>query len=88
MLEPRKISNAIHALAWIQGLYFFFTSVWPIVHMSSFLAVTGPKHDLWLVQVKTPEESKYPWDYYKVLATISGDDAFGPPNPECSLVKK
>ncbi len=45
-------------------------------------------HDLWLVQVKTPEESKYPWDYYKVLATISGDDAFGPPNPECSLVKK
>src|ERR1700760_1742965 len=45
-------------------------------------------HDLVLVQVKTPEESKYPWDYYKVLATISGDDAFGPPNPECSLVKK
>jgi branched-chain amino acid transport system substrate-binding protein len=45
-------------------------------------------HDLWLVQVKTPEESKYPWDYYKVLATISGDDAFGPPNLECSLVKK
>jgi branched-chain amino acid transport system substrate-binding protein len=45
-------------------------------------------HDLWLVQVKSPEESKYPWDYYKVLATISGDDAFGPPNPECSLVKK
>src|ERR1700753_706514 len=45
-------------------------------------------HDLWLVQVKTPEESKYPWDYYKVLATISGDDAFGPPNPECALVKK
>src|SRR5579871_4016555 len=45
-------------------------------------------HDLMLVQVKTPEESKYPWDYYKVLATISGDDAFGPPNPECALVKK
>jgi branched-chain amino acid transport system substrate-binding protein len=45
-------------------------------------------HDLWLVQVKSPEESKYPWDYYKVLATISGEDAFGPPNPECSLVKK
>jgi branched-chain amino acid transport system substrate-binding protein len=45
-------------------------------------------HDLWLAQVKSPEESKHPWDYYKVLATISGDDAFGPPNPECSLVKK
>ncbi len=45
-------------------------------------------HDLFLVQVKTPEESKYPWDYYKVLTTISGEDAFGPPDPACSLVKK
>jgi branched-chain amino acid transport system substrate-binding protein len=45
-------------------------------------------HDLWLVQVKTPEESKYPWDYYKILTTISGDKAFGPPDPACPLVKK
>jgi len=45
-------------------------------------------HDLMLVQVKTPEESKYPWDYYKILANISGQDAFGPPDPACSLVKK
>jgi branched-chain amino acid transport system substrate-binding protein len=45
-------------------------------------------HDLVLVQVKSPEESKYPWDYYKVLTTISGEDAFGPPDPACSLVKK
>ena len=45
-------------------------------------------HDLMLVQVKSPEESKYPWDYYKVLTTIPGEQAFGPPNPECSLVKK
>jgi branched-chain amino acid transport system substrate-binding protein len=44
-------------------------------------------HDLMLVQVKTPEESKYPWDYYKVLAHISGEQAFGPPNPACPLVK-
>jgi branched-chain amino acid transport system substrate-binding protein len=45
-------------------------------------------HDLMLVQVKTPEESKYPWDYYNVLTTISGDDAFGPPDPACPMVKK
>jgi branched-chain amino acid transport system substrate-binding protein len=45
-------------------------------------------HDLWLVQVKTPEESKYPWDYYKILAKISGEEAFGPPDPACSMVKK
>lgn len=45
-------------------------------------------HDLWLVQVKTPEESKYPWDYYKILTTISGEKAFGPPDAACAMVKK
>jgi branched-chain amino acid transport system substrate-binding protein len=45
-------------------------------------------HDLMLVQVKKPEESKYPWDYYNVLAKISGQDAFGPPDPACPMVKK
>ncbi len=45
-------------------------------------------HDLMLVQVKSPEESKYPWDYYKVLTKISGDDAFGPMDPACAMVKK
>ncbi|HEY4919762.1 MAG TPA: ABC transporter substrate-binding protein [Xanthobacteraceae bacterium] len=45
-------------------------------------------HDLLLVQVKTPEESKAPWDYYKIVAHIPGDEAFGPPDPACALVKK
>ena len=45
-------------------------------------------HDLVLVEVKTPDESKYPWDFYKILAHIPGDQAFGPPNPACSLVKR
>ncbi len=44
-------------------------------------------HDLVLVQVKKPDESKYPWDYYQILAHIPGEQAFGPPNPECPLVK-
>ena len=43
-------------------------------------------HDLILVQVKKPEESKYPWDYYQILAHIPGEQAFGPPNPACVLV--
>jgi branched-chain amino acid transport system substrate-binding protein len=38
-----------------------------------------------LVQVKTPEESKYPWDYFKILTRISGQDAFGPPDSACPL---
>jgi branched-chain amino acid transport system substrate-binding protein len=35
-------------------------------------------HDMYLMQVKTPADSKYPWDYYKTLATIPGDQAFRP----------
>src|ERR1700716_3811091 len=42
-------------------------------------------HDLVLVQVKKPEESKYPWDYYKILAKIFGEAAFGPPSPDCKM---
>jgi branched-chain amino acid transport system substrate-binding protein len=45
-------------------------------------------HDLLLVEVKKPEESKAPWDYYKVLATIKGDEAFGPPDPACKIASK
>jgi branched-chain amino acid transport system substrate-binding protein len=33
-------------------------------------------HDMYLMQVKDPSESKYPWDYYKVAQTIPGDQAF------------
>ena len=46
-------------------------------------------HDMYVVQVKKPEESKAPWDYYKVLSTIPGDEAFRPLSKStCSLVKK
>jgi branched-chain amino acid transport system substrate-binding protein len=31
---------------------------------------------MYLFEVKSPEESKGPWDYYKKLATIPGDQAF------------
>ena len=44
-------------------------------------------HDLILVQVKKPQDSKYPWDYYQILTHIPGQQAFGPPDPACSLVK-
>jgi branched-chain amino acid transport system substrate-binding protein len=35
-------------------------------------------HDMYFAQVKTPAESTGPWDYYKILATIPGDQAFRP----------
>ncbi len=46
-------------------------------------------HDLYLYEVKTPSESKYPWDYYKLVATIPGEQAFQPlSESRCPLVKK
>lgn len=46
-------------------------------------------HDMYLFEVKAPSESKYPWDYYKVLATVPGDQAFMPPSrSQCPLMKK
>jgi branched-chain amino acid transport system substrate-binding protein len=35
-------------------------------------------HDMYFAQVKKPSESSRPWDYYKILATIPGDQAFRP----------
>lgn len=46
-------------------------------------------HDMYLMQVKKPQDSKYPWDYYNVLATVPGEKAFSPMEPgACSFVKK
>lgn len=42
-------------------------------------------HPMYLYAVKKPSESKYPWDYQKLLQTISAEDAFRPPSPECPL---
>jgi branched-chain amino acid transport system substrate-binding protein len=46
-------------------------------------------HDMYLVEVKKPSESKYPWDYFKILATIPGDEAFlSLGRSRCPLIKK
>ena len=34
--------------------------------------------NMYLFQVKSPEESKYPYDYYRLLDTIPGEQAFRP----------
>jgi branched-chain amino acid transport system substrate-binding protein len=45
-------------------------------------------HDMYLVQVKRPEEAEYAWDYYRILATIPGRLAFQPTAATgCGLVK-
>jgi branched-chain amino acid transport system substrate-binding protein len=46
-------------------------------------------HDMYLAQVKKPEESKYPWDYYHIRQVIPADQAFMPLSKStCPLVKK
>jgi branched-chain amino acid transport system substrate-binding protein len=45
-------------------------------------------HDMYVMQVKSPQESKYPWDYYKVVKVMSGEEAFGPITGRCPLAPK
>jgi branched-chain amino acid transport system substrate-binding protein len=46
-------------------------------------------HPAYLFEVKKPEESKGPWDYYKLVATIPADQAFTPlDKSSCPLLKK
>jgi len=54
------------------------------------IRVDGRKiHPAYLFEVKKPSESKYPWDYYKLIATIPADEAFIPlEKSACPLAKK
>jgi branched-chain amino acid transport system substrate-binding protein len=46
-------------------------------------------HDMYLMQVKKPDESKKPWDYYKQVAKFPGDQAFNSlAESKCSFIKK
>ncbi|OZI58240.1 ABC transporter substrate-binding protein [Bordetella genomosp. 4] len=46
-------------------------------------------HEMYLMQVKTPAESKGPWDYYKVVAKLPGDEVYTKPSEStCKLIKK
>ena len=47
------------------------------------------QHSMYVMQVKTPAESKGPWDYYKLVKTMSGEEAYGSlSDSTCPLVKK
>jgi hypothetical protein len=45
----------------VQGVYYVLTGVWPLIHINSFLAVTGPKTDVWLV-----------WTVGALIAVVGG----------------
>jgi branched-chain amino acid transport system substrate-binding protein len=45
------------------------------------------EHEMYVMQVKKPEESKAPWDYYRLVQTLSGEEAFGKESDSaCPLV--
>ena len=46
-------------------------------------------HDMYLYQVKSVKESTTPWDYYKMIAKVPGDQAFtSVADSKCALLKK
>jgi branched-chain amino acid transport system substrate-binding protein len=45
-------------------------------------------HDMFLYQVKSPQESRAPWDYYKLLSTVPAEQAFRPiEQGGCPMIK-
>jgi branched-chain amino acid transport system substrate-binding protein len=60
----------------------------PLFGKGSIRADGRKMHDLYLFEVKKPEESKYPWDYYKIRARVPAAEAWRPLDAGgCSLVK-
>lgn len=60
----------------------------PLFGKTSIRADGRVIHDMYLVEVKKPEESKKPYDYYKVISVIPGDKAFRPLSEgACPLAK-
>jgi branched-chain amino acid transport system substrate-binding protein len=45
-------------------------------------------HDMYVMQVKSPKESSYAWDYYKLVRVMPGEEAFGPITGLCPLAPK
>jgi branched-chain amino acid transport system substrate-binding protein len=61
----------------------------PLFGKGSIRADGRKLHPAYLFEVKKPEESKAPWDYYKLVGTTPADQAFRPLSESaCPLVKK
>jgi branched-chain amino acid transport system substrate-binding protein len=61
-----------------------------VFHKNAWLREDGRViRDMYLAQVKKPSESKYPWDYYNIKATVPGVEAYQPLSASrCPLIKK
>ena len=45
-----KKKSSLDWLSILQGIFYFVTGVWPLLHIESFIWISGPKYDIWLVQ--------------------------------------
>jgi branched-chain amino acid transport system substrate-binding protein len=84
----KKVGSAKDGAAVVKALRELGTFDDPLFGKTSLRADGRVLHDMMLVEVKKPSESKKPFDYYKVLATIPADKAFRPiKDGGCPLVK-
>ncbi|MDA8249973.1 MAG: ABC transporter substrate-binding protein [Rhodospirillales bacterium] len=61
----------------------------PFVHNAHLRADGQVIRDMYLARVKTPQQSKYPWDYLEIVKTVPGAEAFRPASESaCPLLKK
>ena len=44
------LRRTYYILLWVQGVYTFVTALWALIDVDSFMKVTGPKHDVWLLK--------------------------------------
>lgn len=77
--DPDKVMDELHKMT-ISDLY---------TSNGKIRADGLMEHEMYIMQVKTPQESKYPWDYYKLVHTMTGEQAFGKlSDSACPLVRK
>ena len=48
--NPFRHSGLLRTVCFVQGLYFALTGIWPLLHIKSFMVITGFKVDQWLVK--------------------------------------
>ena len=100
MLQAGSYSSTLHYLKAVQATGTDETGpvmAWMKANPSNDVFVKNGKiredgrmmREMYLFEVKKPSESKYPWDYFKLKATIPAEQAFMPlAKSSCSLVKK
>lgn len=49
-MHPLRNNRLANYLAYLHGFYYLVTGLWSVLHIDSFMVVTGPKEDIWLVK--------------------------------------